>query len=252
MIANGGRWGGRLTSRPLPEDDATLATLGGEDRAIVVRAWLGRSAAERRAGDSFEVIRDALIARNEPQALIDLATRAVDDEHRHGELCRIVASRYAGAELPEPPRLALEVPVHEGASDDLRHSLHVVGQCALNETAASAFLEACLARAEGPLVRAALRELMSDEIDHARIGWAHLAAAKAEHKRALAPWIPRLIKGYVAEWAKSYAPDPPRDLSAHGVPPTVVIVEAVRAAMNEVVLPGLRHVGFVVEATAIA
>jgi len=238
-----GRWAGRLTARPLPDGPLDVA-LSDEDRALVVQAWLGRSAAERRAGDSFLVIRDALRARREPAPLIDLATRAIDDEHRHAEICRVVASRYAGRELPAPPELALSVPAHEGAAPELRHSLHVIGQCALNEPAASAFLEACLARAEVPLARAALRELLSDEIDHARIGWAHLAAAKAEHRRALAPWLPRLVRAYVEEWSRSFAPPPEKDLSAHGVPSRDVIVAAVEAAMREVVWPGLSHVGF--------
>lgn len=246
-----GRWGGRLSSRPLPE-----GPVGGElddaARAIVVEAWLGRSAAERRAGDSFAVIRDALTARRAPLPWIELAARAIDDEHRHAEICRVVASRYAGRELPPPPPLALVVPPHVGASDDLRHSLHVVGQCALNETAASAFLEACLARAKPPLVRAALRELLADEIDHARIGWAHLAAASADHRRELGPWLPRLVRGYVAEWSRSFAPPPEMDLAAHGVPPKAEIVAAVEAAMEEVVRPGLTHLGYDVDRTPFA
>ncbi len=238
-----GRWHGRLTARPLP-DGPIDAPLSDDDRALVVQAWLGRSAAERRAGDSFLVIRDALLARHEPTPLVELATRAIDDEHRHAEICRVVASRYAGRELSAPGELTLSVPLHEGAVPELRHSLHVIGQCALNETAASAFLEACLGRAEVSLVRAALRELLSDEIDHARIGWAHLAAANVEHKRALAPWLPKLVRGYEQEWSRSFAPPPPKDLSAHGVPPRDVIVAAVEGAMRDVVWPGLVHVGF--------
>lgn len=241
-----GRWGGRLSSRPLPEGPVGLE-LDDAARTVVVEAWLGRSSAERRAGDSFAVIRDALAARDAPAPLIELAARAIDDEHRHAEICRVVAARYAGRDLPAPPPLPLVVPPHAGASDELRHSLHVVGQCALNETAASAFLEACLARAKPPLVRAALRELLADEIDHARIGWAHLAAASADHRRELGPWLPRLVRAYVVEWSRSFAPPPGMDLAAHGVPPRDEIVAAVEAAMEHVVRPGLAHLGFASE-----
>ena len=53
----------------------------------------------------------------------------------------------------------------------------------MNETTAGVFLEVCLAHAEGALAKAALSELLSDEIDHGRIGWAHLAAVDAATRR---------------------------------------------------------------------
>jgi hypothetical protein len=59
-----------------------------------------RSAMERRVGDSFEVVAAALERRGAARNLIDLAHRAIDDEYRHEELSRVVASRYAGRDLP--------------------------------------------------------------------------------------------------------------------------------------------------------
>src|SRR4051812_22072839 len=47
----------------------------------------------------------------------------------------------------------------------------------------------CLAHARGPLVLSALRELLSDEIDHGRIGWAHLAALDRSTRNEVSRWL---------------------------------------------------------------
>jgi hypothetical protein len=121
---------------------------------------------------------------------VALADRAIDDETRHEELSRVVASRFAGKELPLPAPLKLEVPEHRGASPELRDTLHIVGQCVFNETTAGAYLETSLALAKGELARCALRELLSDEIDHGRIGWAHLASC--DERTLIAPGLEQL------------------------------------------------------------
>src|SRR5689334_3726888 len=106
------RWSGRLTSRPLPEHDSALEALTDEQRAQLVAVWLSRAASERRVADAFEVIHAALLAARSDPALVALAARAIDDEHRHAELCRVVAARCAGRELEPPARLMLVTPEH--------------------------------------------------------------------------------------------------------------------------------------------
>ena len=165
-----GRWGGQVTSRALP-DDPSIALLSVEDRRTIAEVWIGRAASERRVATSFELIHDALAGLGAAPELLRLADRAVDDEHRHAELCRLVASRFAGHELAPPALLPHGYPQHPSASESLRRTLWVVGHCLLNETTASAFLEVTLEHATGALARAACRELLSDEIDHARLGW---------------------------------------------------------------------------------
>ena len=239
-----GRWQGRLTSRPLPVDDPSIAALGEADRALLASVWHARAASERVVADSFVVIGDALRALDADASLVDLAVRAVDDEMRHAELSRVVASRYAGRELDPPPRLPLRFPKHAAASPRLRHVLHVVGQCCLNETISSAFLEAAIARARAPLASAALRELLSDEVDHARLGWALLGAAGPSTRAEVAPWLPRMAIANLRMWreAPRTYPDDPR-LAEHGAPPADVVEDALRMAFRDLVIPGLDELG---------
>jgi hypothetical protein len=237
-----GRWNGRLTNRPLPVHDAEIESLSEEQRSELVLVWLGRAASERRVADAFAVIRNAFEDLHSDAALISLSTRAIDDEYRHAELSRQVASRYARRELAAPERLQLVVPEHPGASPRLLHTLHILGHCAMNETFASAFLEASLLHAKGALACAALRALFSDEIDHARLGWAHLASLSVDERRELVPWLPTLVRANLKMWrdtARPYPTDPV--LHAHGAPPAGTVEQALLDAIRLLIIPGLAH-----------
>jgi hypothetical protein len=238
-----GRWQGKLTRRALPLDDASIDELAPAHRRKLAGIWLNRAAMERRVADSFEVIRDALVRRGAKASLVELAVRAIDDEYRHAELSRVVASRFAGVELEPPPRLLLEVPKHAGASPELRDTLFVVGQCLLNETTAGAFLEACLEHAQGQLARAALQELLSDEIDHGRIGWAELAAEAPRMREQVGRWLLPMAYLNLQLWRKETPYDPEHDpvLSLHGAPPAGVIHAALVDALTSLIVPGLKQ-----------
>ena len=93
------RYEGALTMRPLPFDDPEIDALSPELRAEVALHWQTRAASERRVGLAFAFVKDTLRDAGAPDTLISLATRAVDDERRHTELARQVASRYAGHDV---------------------------------------------------------------------------------------------------------------------------------------------------------
>lgn len=239
-----GRWGGRLTARPLPTADAEIEALDAAQRAELVAVWLGRAASERRVADAFEVIRDALADLGAPSELVALAKRSVDDEYRHEELSRQVASRLAGRELDPPPRLELVVPEHPGADGELLHTLHVLGHCAMNETFASAFLETSLTYTKAPLARVAVLELLSDEIDHARLGWAHLGSLDDARRRAVAPWIVSMVRANLKMWRdapRPYSTDPL--VHRHGAPPADAVEAALLGAIADLIIPGLERFG---------
>jgi hypothetical protein len=241
----GGRWGGRLTQRPLPVQDPSILELSPADRKRLATIWHYRSATERRVADSFEEIARALERGGAPAFMIELARRAIDDEYRHTELSRVVASRFAGVELPPPERLPLSVPKHAGASPELRNDLFVVGQCVLNETTASTFLECCLDQAEGNLAEVALRELLSDEVEHGRLGFSFLASLDQARRRRIEPWLLPMAFTNLRLW-RSETPDDPghsRALSRHGAPPSDVIHEALVEALRGLIVPGLGELG---------
>jgi hypothetical protein len=229
-----------LTRRPLPARDETIEELTAAEREIATAVWSGRAEAELRAGGSFAYIADVLLLANAPDDLVALARRAIVDEQRHSQICWQVASAFAGRALPAPRRLPVTIPRHHRAAPELRRVLHVVGQCCLNETTGSAFLELCRAGATAPLASAALHELLSDEIDHARIGWAFVAspAVSDAARGELAAWLPELIAMNLAAWRARprYAITPA--LVAHGCPSWDAVDAAVVAAIDDLIVPG--------------
>ena len=248
VIAPWGRWGGELTSRPLPLGDPSIETLSDDVREDLVTIWIGRAASERRVADAFEVIRDALVALEAPSEIVKLATRGVDDEYRHTEISQQVASAYAGKRLDPPPRLPLVVPSFEGASEELRHVLHVFGHCAVNETTASAFLETCLHLSKGELARAVCRELLSDEIDHARIGWGFLESLRPQLREQMVPWLLPIVRANLRVWRETRRAQLDDELLAgHGAPPPHVIDEALIGAVADLIVPGLDRLGMPTE-----
>jgi hypothetical protein len=201
--------------------------------------------------EAFELIAAHLHVHSRNPDLVVLSRRAVDDELRHAELALSVASRFAGRELEPPPALALVVPAHPGVPSRMVATLHVLGHCAMNETFASAFLEAALRDCAAPLARAATRALLSDEIDHARIGWAFLAELNQVERRALTPHLPALVAANLKMW-RTAARDSPSEplLARHGAPSAEVVEAALLDALRDLILPGLAAFELPTEALA--
>lgn len=240
-IRSDGRWGGELTRRPLLGGDDTVDALGDAERSELARVWLARSATEYRVASSFEVIRDALTALKAEPALVALADRAIDDEHRHAEICRYTASCFAAKELELPAPLPFSYPQHSSAPEDLRWALWVVGQCCFNETLASGFLETASSSASAPMAHRALSELLSDEVDHARLGWAFLAGLEPRLRVAVGPWLPALGRSNLRMWRESPRDYPATaDFTAQGAPSGELIESALMRSLRDLILPGLQ------------
>ncbi len=231
------------TRHPLPAHDPAIAALTADERAVVAAVWHGRSEAELRASGSFAYIADTLAAAGAHGDLVALARRAVSDEVRHSELCARVAAAYADAPLPAPRKLEVTIPRHAGANRALRRVLHVVGMSCFNETTGSAFLELCRERATGALVRAALRELLTDEIDHARIGWAFVATLEPAARIALGQWLPELCALNLRAWRDRPQRPISDALPAHGCPRWDEVDATVLAAIKDLVVPGFARLG---------
>jgi hypothetical protein len=115
----------------------------------------------------------------------------------------------------------------------------------VNETIASVWLETSLREANSPLVRAALRELIADDVHHARLGWAHVASSfvTPEMRAELGVWLPRVLEMATGNWLRD-GRDTLRDgFPAHGVPSFATTRQIVEQTVLGVVLPGFDAVG---------
>jgi|CZKU01.1.fsa_nt_gi hypothetical protein len=241
-VAGDGRWGGRVTRRPLPDDPA-LDTLSPSLRDTVSRGWFERAAAELQTSAIMAVVCQDVVALRPGSEAARLAARAVDDERRHAEICRQVASRYAGTDLALPVESPVVVPRYDGASEEVERLLRIVAQCSIGETIAAVFLEASLEAARGPLARAATRELLGDDVQHARIGWALLAGCSATTRRGVEPWLLPMLRGYVRLWSAATPYTSMPGVREHGLPTPEDVAAAARRATVEVIIPGFDLLG---------
>jgi hypothetical protein len=232
------------TSARLP-DDPSIDALDTDLRERLGRQWASRATAELRVAAIFSVVSRGLFETGADPAVIRIAARAVSDEVRHADLCRLCAERYLGRPVPWPSAGRAQMPELRGAPRELRPTLHTVAMGCVNETIASAWLEESLRPATSPLARAALRELIADDIHHARLGWAHLASpfvSKAV-RRELGAWLPGLIQAVVATWVSDAKDRVVEGVPSHGVPSLETTRAVVWSTLRDVVLPGFDSLG---------
>ena len=211
----------------------------------LARHWEQRALLELRVAGYFAQLLTELLAVGADAEVLRLVSRAPHDEIRHAEICRATASAYAGREVPWPKPGPTPIDPHEGVPAELVPTLHVANMCCVNETIAGAWLEACYAMADAPLAKQAIRSLLREEIDHGRIGWAHLASRHVtpRMRAALGKWLPAMLDATLAAWLRTDRVIPKRGVPKHGVPSDAMTRRVVLAAAGELVLPGFVHVG---------
>ena len=213
---------------------ATLARIG--------RHWIGRAESELTAGVVFANISVALLSEDVAPEVAFLVARAHSDEVRHAEICRRVAMRYLGAEVPFPKPRTVHTPTVTRSQARLAATLHAVFNCCFNESVAMVFLRTCLDEAQSELVRLALRELMREEVDHSRIGWAHLTsrAVTDADREAVARALPVFIRDTKTLWLADDGEGIP---SGHGSLDREALERVVEEAIHDLILPGLDRCG---------
>ncbi len=161
----------------------------------VARVWRARECIEREAATLFAMVADNLQACGEPQALVDMARTAAEDELDHAERCRSIVQRFAPNQLPPlEPRPAQRLgPSTLSARDRALYETVAVG--CITESLSCGLLMAMRQRAEDELVAETIQHILKDEVQHSRLGWAHIAhAAKARDISWLAPHVAPMLR----------------------------------------------------------
>lgn len=226
--------------------DAEIDALSTDSRAILAGIWQERGASELKVAGGFSALAAALLEHGTVDEVLKLVSRAVRDEVHHAEIAVDMAARYRASEVEWPPPAPFPVPVLAPADGRLRATLLVIAMCCINETLACGILEGQLSQATSPLTRAALQSVLSDEIDHARVGWAHITtpfvtpAMKAE---IAAGWLPRLLNARLRDLVEVDTPFPGEQLPEHGILTRGARKQIVATALEDVVFPGLARAG---------
>ncbi len=157
----------------IPWDQSTAGELSDEHRARVARVWRARTRAEYLAVSTFEYLSVDMVAAGAPPDILSFCHQAAIDEIRHTEMCLRMTQIYEGETVTPAPDLS------GMANDPELPKLHqaITNSMLLNcvvETFACTILAIVLEQTTDPTANAVYKRILSDEIGHARLGWAFL------------------------------------------------------------------------------
>jgi hypothetical protein len=231
--------------RPLLERDDAVSRLDAASRRLAATTCARRAELELHGAAAFTAVTHALIGLRADTRIVDLSARAIAEEIRHSEIYLSLARVYAIDDVPSPRPSPIDVPRYHAAGPDGERVLQVVGMCCINETMACAFLELCLSGATASLARTAIREVLEDEIRHARIGWAYLGSQDVgpAERRLVSAWVVPMLRAQWGLWRQQVRTLPGADLGEHGCPSPVAIERAALSSVRQLVIPGFARAG---------
>jgi hypothetical protein len=179
-----------------------------------------------------------------------MAAEAASDERRHAAQCveltrSLGGERFAGdAALEVPSEVRAAAPAELGRRERLLYE--VVAMACVTETLSAALLGEMVELATDDQVRDVMQAILRDEVGHARLGWAHLAA---ENQRGpakfLGDYLPVMLAGTVQdELFTASAEHAEREaLSGLGALDRSARRRIFEGTMRLVVFPGLERFG---------
>ncbi len=174
--------------------------------------------------------------------VLAIVSRGVNDEVRHAEVCRALAAKYRGAEVPWPAKVVIDPsPAHD--DHFVRTAFHAVSMFCVNEAIASTYLQASLSGARSPSARAAVGELLADEIEHARVGWIFIAKQSAALRAAIEANLLTLARPAVQCWWDARQITLLDGAPEHGLPSLETTRACAVGAVRDIVAPGFAALG---------
>ncbi len=217
----------------------SLADLPEPVRRRAAGVWKFRAQAEAIAAGRFQQIARDLRTTGAPQIVIELSEQAAKEEARHLDLC-VELIKELGGNVAPPTIPHLEVEPHL-ACQERGLLLQVVATCCINETISAAILGEMLRLARPGRVHDTVQEILRDEINHGRIGWALLAHEAAqgplEDVSSNITWMldaaitDELLSGQAVE-------DPDTESADLGTLPRASRFRLFHDALNDLVFPG--------------
>jgi hypothetical protein len=214
-------------------------------RARVAGTWAFRTRAEIEAAARFARMASELAEVGATEVVVRGAADASADELRHRDLCARQAARWGAPSADQyvPPRQRI------GRSDmDARDRLlwEMVAVCCVSETMNTSLLTRCLEVAKDEEIRSTIHELLKDEVNHARLGWAHLAAERAAGRgEFLRDVLPLVLEASIEPGFLEGQPHVPWTdaLYDYGELPSAELVQIYKDTLGLVVFPGLDALG---------
>jgi hypothetical protein len=213
------------------------------DARITMKAgalWSFRAGAELEAAARFRRLATLLRDTGARSVVVDMARAAADDELRHHVRCRALAQRFGAsvASSSEPTAAPLRT---NGCTPAEQVLYETVAMGCVTETLSTALLLEMRTVATDDEVRDTVDEILRDEVEHARLGWAHVAAEVSRRDLAyLGPQLPAMLAHTVhAEIFAEHDDVDATPLAGLGALPRSRRCALFVQCMRQVVFPGL-------------
>ncbi len=210
---------------------------------VAANVWRRRQRFEMEAAARFEQLAVALASHGAQATVVAMAEEAAHDERRHAALCGELVQHYGG-EATSVPSVAPRAVSPRQLTPREQLLYEVVAMCCVTETLSSALLGTLVEQADDSLTLRSMRTILRDEVQHSRLGWAHLAAERQRGVNdVIGPFLPAILAGTVAEEVFSDEPEHPLQdaLGARGALSRADRLRVFDETMRQVVFPGLRR-----------
>ncbi|HVY25498.1 MAG TPA: hypothetical protein VHB79_03065 [Polyangiaceae bacterium] len=223
---------------------AEAARLAPEQRQALRSFWIARASGELTTALSFEFMLDDLRELQAPRVLLQLAERAVSEEHRHVDWCLRFARLLGEGEDARAELGGTSPLTFDGASDaDNRVLRTVFGGC-FSETVAVHVLRASQELLTEDATSRLNRQHLAEEIGHSRLGWGLLGwpGLGSQALALVAEYAPAMEALTRSLWlGPRRAHD--HELEALGYLSRPLVTQALDQAFAEVIWPGLARCG---------
>jgi len=220
------------------------AELSPSERATLAAMWAFRARGERDTAAQYEALGGRLQASGADAAVIARVVAAAADEARHHDVCAEMAAQLQQSPMRASPAKVPRIAPHylDGGA---RLAYEVVALFCVTESINATLLLRSWQQATDDATRAALHQLLADEVEHSRIGWGYLAQEPG-WRDELAVGLPLMLAAATHDddfLSASVPPVTSPALVAHGLLPQSALREVFLEAMHDVVLPGLELCG---------
>ncbi len=187
----------------------------------------------------------------EAGAPIDTGTvilKMAQDELRHAEICGRAVVAMGGTNAAQRDTTVRPLAQHVGCCP-IERALRNVLVTSISEMYSVAFFVASLDRMTDPYLRSVTRELLSDEVLHARFGFYYLQiyrdwlASRPEVRRSIARYLRYVFAVCEGEFVRGHRPRAGADDERLGLVSSELGLEVFVETMQHGVVPGLERFG---------
>ncbi len=211
--------------------------------------WRKRMVDEYTSTTVFSALVAQLVEANATLDASAVALRMAQDEFRHAEVCGQVAVAMGGSASARRETAVRPIAAHPGCEPEER-ALRNVLVTSVSEMYSAAFFVASLDRMTDPYLRAVTRELLADEVLHARFGFYYLQgcadwlAARPDVRASVTRYLRLAFAVCEREFVREPTSRPPgADADALGLVTSEVAREVFMDTMGGAVAPALEHFG---------